>query len=470
MNKNQARAVLLELQRRKGNQPKWLNPDFKSQNNFITDPAKLKAVQCTRRAGKSYGAGLYAFKEAYENPGVSIVIVGLTRDSIKRIFMKDILSVINNTYKLQARPNLSDLTWTLPNGSVIYLLGVDANPDDMSKLLGQKNKLVIIDESAFFRIDMKKLVYEILKPSMIDYDGTIALISTTSHLTNSLYHDITTGKVKGWSNHKWTAKDNPFIADKWDKEITELKELNPGIEDTPWFRRMYLNEWVVDMDALVYKYKKHNHIDIIPKADYSYVLGIDLGYNDDTAFVVCAYSEHDPNLYIIDTFKKKEMIVSDVADKIRELDKQYDFDKMIVDNASKQVVEELKQRYTLPLVAAEKHDKRGFIEMLNSDLILNHIKVLPKADDLVEEWTNLVWDERKLLLGKHEEHPACPNHLSDAFLYAWRYVYNYTAKPKALTPAPTSEAAVDAFWEREAEGRDDTPGWIQDDHFEEEEY
>ena len=466
MNRRKAASILRELQRRQVNKPKWFNEDFEAQNDFINDPSKLKAVQCTRRAGKSFGAGLYAFKEAYENPGVSVIIIGLTRDSVKRIFMKDILHTINIKHNLGAKPNKSDLTWTLPNGSVIYLLGVDANPDDMNKLLGQKNKLVIIDESAFFRQDMSKLIYEILRPSMIDYDGTIALISTTSHLTNSLYHDITVGRKKGWSVHKWTAQDNPFIAEKWDKEIKELKASNPGIEKTPMFRRMYLNEWVIDDDALVYKHTASNEVEGMPEADYSYVLGIDLGYEDATAFVVCAYSEYDENLYVVETFKKSKMIIKDVADKIKALDNKYSFNNMVIDNASKQAVEEMRQRYTLPLIPAEKQGKRDYIELLNSDLITNKIKVLPKASGLTEEWSSLVWDERKLAQGKYVEHPACPNHLSDAFLYAWRYVYSYTAKPKVKVVAPSSEEAVDIWWEEQGEalGQDATPIWLREDN------
>lgn len=412
----------------------------------------MKAVQCTRRAGKSFGCGLYAFKEAYTTPGCSVVIIGLTRDSVKRIFFKDILKTINKQHDLGARFNGSDLTTTLPNGSIIYLLGVDANPDDMDKLLGQKNKLVIIDESAFFRQDMNKLVYEILRPSIVDYEGTIALVSTTSDITSSLYFDITNGNKPGWEVFKWTAYDNPFMADKWEKEIKFLKESTPGIENTPMFRRMYMNEWHVDSDHLIYKYRKDaNDIDILPTDHrWNYVLGLDLGYEDATAFVVCAYSEHDPNLYVVNTYKESGMIVSDVAKKVKELDKLYQFDTMVVDNASKQVVEELKKRHSLPLIGAEKRDKKGYIELLNSDMILGRIKVMPKAQGLIQEWTGLIWDERALNKGKYVEHPGCPNHLSDAFLYAWRWCFQYSSKPKTVVAAG-AEAEVEAFWQHEAE-------------------
>ena len=444
--------MLAELEKRKLKKPQWLNPDFPKQNEFITSKAPLKVVQCTRRAGKSYGAGLYAFKEAYETPGVSVLIVGLTRDSVKRIFFKDILKDIDLKFNIGAKFNGSDLTTTLPNGSIIYLLGVDANPDDMNKLLGQKNKLVVVDEAAFFRQDMHKLVFEILKPSVADYGGTIALVSTTSNLTNTLYYDVTTSGAGGWEVFKWTAYDNPFMAKKWDKEINFLKEHNPGIENTPHFRRMYLNEWHIDEDNLIYKYASHNHADMLPTGHrWNYVLGIDLGYNDPTALVVCAYSEHDPHLYVIETFKQSGMIVSDVGDKIKELDARYQFDTMVVDNASKQAVEELKKRYQLPLIPAEKTSKRDFIELLNSDLIVGHVQVLGGGKALVDEWRELVWDERALDRGKYTEHPSCDNHLADAFLYAWRWCYQYSSKPKMQTPARGTEAEVEAFWEHEAE-------------------
>ena len=457
MNPAKARAILRELSKRKGQQPQWFNPDFKAQNDFIQDDAKLKAVQCTRRAGKSYGAGLYAFKEAFETPGVSVAIIGLTRDSIKRIFMKDILHTINENLQLSATPNKSDLTWTLPNGSIIYLIGIDNNTDDMNKLLGQKLKLAIVDEAAFYRIDLEKLVYEVLKPAMIDHDGTIALISTTSHLTSSLYYDITQDQKKGWSIHKWTASDNPYISEAWGKEIEILKENEPNIVNIPHFQRMYMNQWVIDMDALVYRNQPGNELKTLPNTKMNYVLGIDLGWNDATAFVVTAYNDHDPNLYIVETFQQSGMDFTDVANKIKELDSKYDFNRMVVDGAVKQGIEEMKKRHSLPLIIAEKQGKRDYIELLNADLMLNRIKVLPPASEIITEWSKLVWDERKLLKDKYEEHPGCPNHLSDAFLYAWRWTFQYSSKPKFNKPAPNSEAAVDQFWSDAATGANSNP-------------
>lgn len=461
MNKTQAIRILQELSKRKLNKPQWLCGDFTKQNEFITSPSPLKLVQCSRRSGKSYGAGLYLFKEAFENPGVSVLYVTLTRELAKRIMFKDVLHRINTDLKIGASPNATELSFTLPNGSIIYLSGADAKPDEMNKLLGQKYKLVVIDEAAFFRQDLNKLVYEILKPAVADYNGTIALISTTSSYTTGLYYKIATGQEKGWSIHQWTAADNPFMAVQWAKEIEFLLENKPGIEDTPMFKRMYLNQWYVDTSALVYKFNSANIIKDLPDDEYHYVLGIDLGYNDATALVVCAYSNHSPNLYIVETFTKSEMIISEVAEKIQELDKKYKFHVMVVDNAAKQSVEEIKKRYSLPLIPADKTSKREYIELLNSDMITNNIKVLPAAINITNEWSALIWDETKLAQGKYIEHPALPNHMSDAFLYAWRWCAQYASMPKIQMPKRGSKEEVDKWWEEQAEAEDTEviPDW-----------
>ena len=68
----------------------FLDPNFPAQTAFISDPAKLKVALCTRRSGKSYGAGRYLYQEAYRTPGVRCLYIALTRDSAKKIMWKDV--------------------------------------------------------------------------------------------------------------------------------------------------------------------------------------------------------------------------------------------------------------------------------------------------------------------------------------------------------------------------------------------
>src|SRR2546425_13207793 len=100
-----------------------LQAPFPEQTSFINDAAPLRMVLCTRRAGKSYGAGLLLFKTAVERPGSDCLYVALTRTSAKRIMWAPILKKIDSGYGFGVGWNKTELSATLPNGSVIYLIG-----------------------------------------------------------------------------------------------------------------------------------------------------------------------------------------------------------------------------------------------------------------------------------------------------------------------------------------------------------
>lgn len=430
--------ALKELQRRQIKvAPQFLDGVHKVQDDFILHPSRMKALIATRRFGKSYSCGLYLYKTAYENPGTSCVYIALTRESAKKIMFKDILKPLNRKYKLGGKFNETSLTVTLPNGSIIYLMGVDASEDEKDKLLGQKYKLAVIDECASFNIDLHSLVYGTLKPAMADLEGTIAMVGTPGNLTKSLFYDITTGVEPGWHVVKADTKDNPYMAAKWAEEIAELTTNQPYIVETPMFKQMYLGQWVIDEDALVYKFNGdrnvYENLPLRANGDWQYLLGVDLGYEDASAFVVVAYHEHDKVLYILDTYSASRMDITDVADKIRGLKTKYGIYKVVIDGANKQAVEEIQKRHQIPLITADKTGKSDFIEIMNSELILGRIKAHTHgAKKLIEEWQGLVWKEQKANKPiKREENPACANHLADACLYAWRYCYQYfSERPK----------------------------------------
>jgi PBSX family phage terminase large subunit len=445
----QAAAVLEETRRRRLAKSDLLESAFKQQRSFIEDPSKLKAALCTRRAGKTYGIGLYIFKEAIQNPGCSILYLGLSYQSAKRIVMKDIFQVIAKKFGLNVKFNWSDLSMQFPNGSVVYISGADANEKQHSKLLGQKYRLAVIDEAAEWKTDLINLVYSTLKPAMIDYGGTIAMVGVPGNIQGFFYEvtdhmvDKLTGKLQwpGWKVHRWNAFDNPHIADNWEKEIEELKERNPLFLNTPIFKQQYLGQWVVDPDALCYKFDvKQNIIEELPYPanQYDYVLGVDLGWNDPTAFVVCAYREDESKLYVVHASKQKHMLPNDIAEKVKLLEEEFKINKWIIDGANLQLVSDLRVRLGIPFEAAIKgtslNRKRDYIHLASSDLVQRNILVLNKGcDDLITEWKKLVWDKTDKY--NPMEHKACDNHCADAFLYAYNACYAFVAK-LATNPEP----------------------------------
>lgn len=430
MSPQEARKLLKKMQKAQEGSFKLNEAAFQQQIEFIKDKARLKALFCTRRAAKSYTGGLYLIQEALAHPGSNSLFIALTRQSAHGIIWKDILRELDLKYRLNIKFNETLLTATLPNGSVIWVTGADTDEQEMNKLLGKKYKLVVIDESSMFGINMHQLVYGILKPATADQRGTICLLGTASNITRGLFYEITTRKEPGWSLHQWTAYDNPHVAEQWREEIKEIEEKRPAFKTTPLFKQWYLNEWVIDEDALVYKYHEQaNGISYLPIYDnpYRYILGIDLGHSPDpSGFVVACYTDQSPLLFVVHAEKHLNMDVTLVSNKIKELDKKYRFDAKIIDGSMKMAIAEMNTRHGVNVIPADKTGKEHWINLLNSDLIQGRIKFLPQANDLTLEMMSLVWEtDNGRIKVPRKENPNLPNHLSDAFLYLWRYTHAY---------------------------------------------
>ena len=444
----------------------WSTPNFDKQNDFVFSKAKRVLAQCTRRAGKSYAVGKKLFKEAEENPGCNVLYLALTRSSAKRILFKDILKAIAREQGIKCKFNASDLTVTLPNESVIYLGGADNSVKDMDKLLGSKYRLACVDEAAFFRLDLEYLIEEILDAALADLDGQMVLISTPGPNIHSYFFKACIGEIKGWEVHKWSALENPF--GNWAKKIQEKIDRDPNVVHTPAFKRMYKNEWVIDNDLQCYKFTENNLIKKLPPpkngAKWIYGLGVDLGWEDPTAFVVVAWNKYDPCLYIVHSFKKSHMDLLDVAEYTSELESYYgSFRFKVIDNAAKQSVETMRLRFGVSFSPASKSGKKDHIEMMNTELAALKVKVVTQAgfsqgtfkvgeeikNPTLNEWIGLVWDEGKKKKGIWEEDPACPNHISDAALYSWREAYPYLVKEVEESIKYDSEEVIDKFVEKE---------------------
>ncbi len=314
---------------------------------------------------------------------------------------------------------------TLPNGSIIAVTGIDVDEKEMNKLLGRKFRLVCIDEASMYTIDLRNLVYGVLGPAMVDPNdqdesGTICLMGTASDFPRGLFFDITQGLEKGWDLFKWTANDNPYVAKKWLEALEKIRLERPSYMETPQYKQWYLNQWVVDEEKLVYRFDTQKNltkgIPLLSVDGWTYVLGVDTGWEDDSAFVLTGYHVNNPYLYVLKSFKKKKMTFDDVVLKIQEFmaDKSCAPHKIIIDGANKQGVESMKQRSAIPFEYADKQDKATFIELCNSDLIQGKIKMLEMGDNhfLWEEMASLVWmtDGDKIKYPK-KEHPTLSNHL-----------------------------------------------------------
>jgi hypothetical protein len=298
--------------------------------------------------------------------------------------------------------------------------------------------------------------------------GAISLVGTPGNLKSGLYFDLTNGQdprapgrwqVKGWSGHRWSAFQNPHIREQWASEISELKASNPDIEQTPAFQQNYYGIWVVDESKLVYRYMpiRNDFNGSLPahgRGEWHFVLAIDLGFRDACSFTVLAYHDHDRTLYGVRSYKKAGLDITATSQEADGLKALWPIEAVTIDGANKQAVEELNRRHALGAVAADKREKAEFIDIMNSEFIQGRIKLSPACEDLREEYAGLIWDDRKMAVGKRVEHPACENHCADGTLYGWRHCWQYLAEaPPAPAPKPgtpeyveAQEGELDAMW------------------------
>lgn len=431
MNKaERLRLVLDELKRRGvGTKISFLDPSFPAQFNAAQDKSFLKAIQCTRRAGKSTGEGKETLQSAWDHPGSKHLYGALTLASAKNIIWDALLTELEQK-KLEHSVNAQSGVIRLGNKSEIRLFGLDSSYKEMRKILGGKYKTVKIDEAGSITQDLKKICYQMISPALTDESGRLTLLGTAENIPKTFFEEVTSGREPGWSIHKWTAYENPYIAEKWKEHVEWIDKFNPSFKLTSEYKTHYLNEWAADDKLLIIKLSYESLIDPIEFKAPTYILGVDIGFNDACAFSLVVFHAKSSDLYIVETYKEPELDITDTANRVKEYLRRYPIAKVIMDGANKQGVEEIRNRHQIPVENAEKTDKASFLKIMADDVARGRVKLFKgKCETLVTEWETLQWKDST----KQDEDPRIPNDQSDSALYAWRYARNYLWKetPKA---------------------------------------
>lgn len=446
MNKAERLKLVVEELKRRGviTPPLFLDPNFIAQYKAAQDKSFLKAIQCTRRAGKSTGEGKETLQSMVDLPESNHLYGALTLSSAKNIIWDTLLTELE-VKKVHHKSNEQQGIIKLNNKSQIKLFGLDSSYKEMRKILGSKYKTVKIDEAGSITQDLKRICYQMVMPALTDVNGRLTLLGTAENIPKTFFEAVTTGSEPGWSVHKWTAFDNPYIADKWREHIKWIEEFNPTFKLTSEYKTHYLNEWCADDKLLIIKINEFTVTDPIELVNPTYILGVDIGYNDACAFTLVAFHKKSPNLYVVESFKEKELDITDTANRIKHFLRLFPIAKIVIDGANKQGVEEIKNRHQIPLKAAEKQDKASFLKILADDVTRNRVQYFKgKCQSLIEEQQSLQWKDET----RQDEDPRIPNDQNDSFLYAWREARNYLWKEEPKADDINSDKYMDEFAKR----------------------
>lgn len=366
--------------------------------------------------------------------GVQIPYIAKTKGQAKRIIWPKFVRM-NADYDLGLRFHRNDLVIEYPNGSIVDLLGCD-DEGDIEKLRGGDYPLAVLDEAQSYREHIATLIWDILRPAMLDQKGVIAMTGTPNALCSGYFYEATTvnGKTyeglhptSGWSVHRWSVLDNPYLP----HAAEEMKQIEAQMgSDNPTFLREWKGEWVYDGDAIIYKLDpKINIIDELPEApDWEYLLGMDLGYTSATSFVIIAFSVATHQTVVVESWQESKLIPSAVAARVEGLRREYEFARIVADvgGLGKGYAEEMIQRFEIPIEPARKSRKLGYIELLNGDLKNGTLKLIRwRNQDLISEMRTLQWNAKRT--GPYDKDD---DHLTDGMLYAWREAKTFLHEPE----------------------------------------
>lgn len=441
---------------------------FAKQQAFISDDGRIVACRTGRRGGKTVSVERKLLRAALRAPGSFSCYIAMTRRNAKLLLWPELLE-LNRRYNIGGKPNIADLTLTLPNGHLIFMGGADT-ASEIDKYRQYRFTTAAIDEVGMFGPWLKSLVEDVIEPATIETKGQILLCGTPGPVCDGYYYDLTGNPETAQRHvrqHRWTMLQNPFIPDA-EAELRRIIKARGWDDQHPTLLREYYGEWVSDFTALVYHFADDMLWDgVLPHCRYpwEHTLSIDVGYHDPTAFALLAHNRENPDCWVRKVWKEYRLQPSQIAGHIEQFMRDFNVTRIVADlsggGASGQV-EEWQQRFRIPLhLPPKKNMKQQHIALMNDDARRGKVHIHREAcADLVREMQTVCWDE-----AREKPDPKYANDCTDALEYGWASSLHYAAKeppqPRDALPQEEryarEEAAIEQRLHRQHRAR---PSWL----------
>jgi hypothetical protein len=429
---------------------------FPRQSEFGLETARYMTAVCTRRAGKSYACAVKLLDTALRKPGSVALYITLSRINAKRLVW-GILKELNERHGLGGEVLEGDLCIRLRNGSAVYLSGA-SDEGEVEKFRGLALSVVVVDEAQAFPRYLQRLVDEVLAPALMDFAGQLALIGTPGPVPVGYFYDAS--RNAAWAHHAWSVVHNPHVLAKSGQTPTqllqaELERRGVTAEDAV-IQREWFGRWVLDRSALVFAWDAQRN-GRTPRQDCQhYVVGVDLGFDDADAVAVLGWRDDSPEVDLVYEWVGAKQGVTPLMERVREVWERYQPIVVVADTGGlgKKIAEEITQRTSIPIEAADKARKLEHIELMNDALRTGRL-FAPTDSRFADDCVRVEWDRSNP--EKPEISDRYHSDIADAVLYAWRRAMGWLyspAKPpppKPQTPEWLAAKRAEAEEELEAE-------------------
>lgn len=462
---------------------------------MFLSPAKRKATIKGRRAGATSGGCREALCRALEQPKWRGTYVTTTRIEAKaRAWSSDTQSgfadLLEQYGKRVDRKGVpvydmagvlvevreAELALEFSNGSRIDLFGAD-DEGALGKQRGNAKHLYWIDEAQDFWW-LERFYKAVISAAMIDYDGECWLTGTPGVDCAGMFYDITGADVPlpGWHVVALSAMDNPMFGatpeERYERTAGKALRDNAWSVDDPDFQREWGPRWVktdarfvyavnqvpehelcyapVRVDALGFPDLTAAIADLPGRAlehnqqprDYFLAMGADLGTRDAFAITVWAYSQLDPVLYELVSWRLAGLDYDEMASYLNAINQQSYCGIVTADagGGGKPAVmgwsRKWMEQYGIAIIEATKPNKAIAIKQFNTEI--RHRRIKFRTDSILLKSMRLHrWSPKRTSTGAIVEDPATHEHsdVPDAALYAYRESYAYRWHPEEAKPA-----------------------------------
>lgn len=411
---------------------------------LVLDESRFITAVCGRRAGKTEAVCAALILSVLQKPGACALYITKTRRNSRKILWGRIKRACARL-DVGAVPSETEMMITFPSGSQIYLEGAN-DRDKVEDFRGVALVCVVLDEAQNFPSYIKELIDQSLAPALMDHNGRLLVVGTPGPVPVGYFYEA--AHSGGWSHHEWTAWDNPSIEESSGQTVDELLEAEcerRGVKrDDPVVLREWFGKWITDLNSLAFKYDPQKNVYTeLPKTrtPWDYVMGIDIGFKDADAISVLAFNSETPVCYCVEEVLVAGQLITPLVEKIEEirarLSKTGTVISMVMDEAGlgKKIGEEIRRRPpNIPIKAAEKTQKAGYIELVNDALRSGRLMFLPNSrfgeDALKVEWDRDRSTPDRRVINDQKFH----SDICDALLYCYRESLHYLFEAPAARP------------------------------------
>ena len=437
-------------------QPRALR--FRKQREVAADSSPLRALFCSRRAGKTEEFVFEAVEAMAAYHDAYIIFIGLSIKSARNIFFNKFKRLARrHGWPIQFNEQMASATYP-DTGTMCLIFGSD-HREDVEKVLGMgRIVLLIIDEAGAWKQELlQETVEDIVGPALEDIEGSrIILGGTPGRVLAGYWHDVTTGKIPGYSMHSWTLDDNPFMP----RGIRERVKAKFGwTDESPAYVMNYLGRWCLDPSTLVFSGFSEKNLAVREDKPVPYghrlrrAISIDFGVVHRTAFGVLETRTDVPGVHVpysAETTNPDEAAPSLVADRVKSLMDTWKTKEVVGDlgGMGKAYAQEMKQRHKVNIIPADKRDKLALIEMVNDGLRTGMLTLDPNNNrELINQLRTLQWDEEHTDIAEEQRDDS-----ADMLCYGYQRF-----KPKYIPPRephdplaePISKPKIKKYYEVE---------------------